>query len=90
MLKATNVDGIYNKDPRKHPDAVRHTHITYDECIQQNLRVMDQTAFTFCREYDIPIVVFDISQPGNIRRVVLGDTIGTTVGRANVSKPKDP
>jgi len=82
VLKATNVDGIYDKDPRKFSDAVRHTHITYDECIQKNLRVMDQTAFTFCREYDIPIIVFDIAQPGNIRRVVLGESIGTLVGRS--------
>ncbi len=83
VLKATNVDGIYDKDPRKHSDAVRHSHITYDECITNNLRVMDQTAFTFCREYDIPIVVFDIASPGNIRRVVLGEPIGTIVGRAS-------
>jgi uridylate kinase len=82
VLKATNVDGIYNKDPRKFPDAKRYSHISYDECITRNLRVMDQTAFTFCREYDIPIVVFDIAHPGNIRRVVLGEPIGTLVGRS--------
>lgn len=82
VLKATNVDGIYNKDPRKFPDATRYSHISYDECITRNLRVMDQTAFTFCREYDIPIIVFDIAQPGNIRRVVLGESIGTLVGRS--------
>jgi len=81
VLKATNVDGIYDKDPRKHSGAVRYQHISYDECITKNLRVMDQTAFTFCREYDIPIVVFDIARPGNIRRVVLGEPIGTIVGR---------
>jgi uridylate kinase len=81
VLKATNVDGVYDKDPRKFADAVRLTHVTYDDCITKNLRVMDQTAFTFCREYDIPIVVFDIAQPGNIRRVVLGESIGTLVGR---------
>lgn len=82
VLKATNVDGIYDKDPRKHPDAVRYDNISYDECITNNLRVMDQTAFTFCREYNIPIVVFDIAHPGNIRRVVLGEPIGTVVGRS--------
>jgi uridylate kinase len=82
VLKATNVDGIYDKDPRKYPKAVRYNDISYDECIANNLRVMDQTAFTFCREYDIPIVVFDISRPGNIRRVVLGEPIGTIVGKA--------
>ena len=79
VLKATNVDGVYDKDPRKFADAKRHTQVTYDECISNNLRVMDQTAFTFCREYDIPIVVFDIAQTGNIRRVVTGDNIGTLV-----------
>ena len=79
VLKATNVDGVYDKDPRKFADAKRHTRVTYDECISNNLRVMDQTAFTFCREYDIPIVVFDIAQSGNIRRVVMGDNIGTLV-----------
>ena len=79
VLKATNVDGVYDKDPRKFADAKRHTQVTYDECISNNLRVMDQTAFTFCREYDIPIVVFDIAQTGNIRRVVMGDNIGTLV-----------
>lgn len=83
VLKATNVDGVYDKDPRKYSDAVRHTHISYDACIQNNLRVMDQTAFTFCREYDIPIVIFDIAQEGNIRRVVLGENIGTYVGNAS-------
>lgn len=84
VLKATNVDGIYDKDPRKFPDARRHTHLSYDECIQNNLRVMDQTAFTFCKEYDIPIVVFDIAQEGNIRRVVQGESIGTVVSRSAV------
>jgi uridylate kinase len=83
VLKATNVDGVYDKDPRKFTDARRYSHISYDECIQKNLRVMDQTAFTFCREYDIPIVVFDIAQEGNIRRVVTGEDIGTLVGRAS-------
>ncbi len=79
VLKATNIDGIYNKDPRKHSDAVRYTHVNYDTCITDNLRVMDQTAFTFCKEYDIPIVVFDIADEGNIRRVVEGEEIGTLV-----------
>lgn len=80
VLKATNVDGIYDKDPRRHSDAVRYSHLTYDDCIKNNLRVMDQTAFTFCKEYEIPIVVFDVAEPGNIRRVVQGEGIGTLVG----------
>ena len=79
VLKATNVDGIYNKDPRKHTDAVRYSQVSFDECIHNNLRVMDQTAFAFCKEYNIPIVVCDIAQEGNIRRVVQGEPIGTLV-----------
>jgi uridylate kinase len=82
VLKATNVDGVYDKDPRKFSDAKRHLHVSYDECITNNLRVMDQTAFTFCKEYDIPIVVFDIAHEGNIRRVVTGEEIGTLISRA--------
>ena len=82
VLKATNVDGVYDKDPRKFADAKRHVHVSYDECISNNLRVMDQTAFTFCKEYNIPIVVFDIAQAGNIHRVVTGEDIGTLVSNA--------
>lgn len=84
VLKATNVDGIYDRDPRRFSEARRYTHVTYDDCIRDNLRVMDQTAFTFCKEYDIPIVVFNIAQKGNICRVVSGDAIGTLVSRASV------
>ncbi len=79
VLKATNVDGVYDRDPRRYPDAKRYSRVSFDDCIRNNLRVMDQTAFTFCKEYDIPIVVFDIAQPGNIRRVVQGDEIGTVI-----------
>ena len=82
VLKATNVDGVYDKDPRKFPEAKRYEQVSYDACINNNLRVMDQTAFTFCREYNIPIVVFDIAQEGNIRRVVQGEPIGTLVSGA--------
>jgi len=81
VLKATNVDGVYDKDPRKFCDARRHLTVSYDECITNNLRVMDQTAFTFCKEYNIPIVVFDIAHEGNIRRVVAGEQIGTLVSK---------
>ena len=81
VLKATNVDGIYDKDPRKHNDAKLQPKLSFDDCITNNLRVMDQTAFTFCKEYNIPIVVFDIAREGNIRRVVMGEPIGTIVGK---------
>ncbi|MDE2127448.1 MAG: UMP kinase [Armatimonadetes bacterium] len=79
VLKATNVDGIYSGDPRKHPEATRYTNVSFEECIRKDLRVMDQTAFTFCREYGIPIVVFKIGAAGSIRRAAMGTEFGTLV-----------
>lgn len=81
VLKATNVDGIYDRDPHKHPDARRYRRLTYDQCIEQKLGVMDLTAFTLCAENDLPVVVFDLGAPGNVRRAVLGEDVGTVVGR---------
>ena len=81
VLKATNVDAIYDKDPKKFPDARPYTHIGYEEAIERKLRVMDLTAFAVCMENDVPIVVFDIGVPGNIKRAGLGEPIGTLVGR---------
>jgi uridylate kinase len=81
VLKATNVDGVYDKDPHRFTDAVRFHHIDYQYCIEHRLGVMDTTAFTLCEENDLPIVVFDLAVPGNIRRVVFGEDIGTIVGR---------
>jgi uridylate kinase len=80
IFKATRVDGIYDDDPEKNPDAKRFTMLNYDHVLAKNLRVMDITAFTLCKENDIPIVVFDLSVPGNIRRAVMGESIGTYVG----------
>ncbi len=80
LLKATKVDGIYSKDPKKHPDAVRYQTLTFDEAIERNLQVMDVGSFAQCRENDIPIVVFDMKKPGNIAAVVGGESIGTRVG----------
>ena len=82
VLKATNVDGVYDKDPRKHADAVRFTTLDYDYALEHKLGVMDQTAFALCRENDLPIVVFSLAGEGNIRRVVMGDAIGTVVQRS--------
>lgn len=79
VLKATNVDGIYNKDPRKHEDAVRYDTVTYDECLSENLKVMDATAISLCRENKMPITVFDLNQPGNIVRVAQGASVGTRI-----------
>lgn len=79
ILKATNVDGVYNKDPRKHEDAVRYESVTYKEAIAQNLKVMDGTAFTLCQDNSIPIIVFDMTKKGNIQKALMGEEIGTVV-----------
>jgi uridylate kinase len=79
IFKATNVDGVYDKDPRTNDDAVRYDSLTYNEALSQNLKVMDGTAFTLCQDNDIPIVVFDMNQEGTIKRALLGDDIGTIV-----------
>ncbi|GAB4315886.1 MAG: UMP kinase [Bacteroidales bacterium] len=78
-LKGTRVDGIYSDDPEKNPEATRYRHITYQEAISKNLRVMDQTAFTMCRENNLPIYVFDMNRKGNLLKVVAGEEIGTLV-----------
>lgn len=79
MLKATKVDGIYTADPVKHPDATRYDAITFQEALDQRLRVMDTAAFAMCQEHEIPIVVFDFKKRGNITRVIAGEPIGTLV-----------
>lgn len=79
ILKATQVDGVYNADPHKDPDAIRYERLSYDEAMRKNLQFMDQAAIALGRENSLPIVVFDMSVPDNIRRVVLGETVGTTV-----------
>jgi uridylate kinase len=79
VLKATNVDGIYDKDPHKYPNAQRFAHLDYDYCIENRLGVMDMTAFALCAENSLPIVVFNIAEEGNIRRAVFGEEIGTVV-----------
>lgn len=80
ILKATNVDGVYNADPRKDASAQLYERVGFTETLTANLRVMDATAISLCREHNIPIIVFDLHQPGNIRRVIEGETIGTFVG----------
>lgn len=77
ILKATKVDGIYSRDPVKYPDAERYDDLTYLEVLQRGLKVMDATAVSLCMDNRLPIVVFDLNQPGNIRRVVCGERIGT-------------
>ena len=79
ILKATKVDGIYSADPKKDPDATRFDRLDYLEVLQRGLEVMDNTALTLCMDNALPIVVFNMHVPGNIRRVIYGETIGTTV-----------
>ncbi len=79
VLKATKVDGVYNADPENNADAVRYKRLTHDEAVRENLQFMDQAAIAVCRENDLPIIVFDMTAPGNIRKVVAGEAIGTTV-----------
>lgn len=80
ILKGTRVDGVYDSDPEKNPAAKKFETISFQECITQNLKVMDMTAFTLCMENKLPIIVFDMNQPGNLLRVVQGDGVGTLVG----------
>jgi len=79
MLKATKVDGIYDKDPHKHSDAKRFSRITYLDCLQRDLKVMDSTALAMCKDNRLPLIVFDLTVHGNIKRVILGEDVGTTV-----------
>jgi uridylate kinase len=79
ILKGTRVNGIYTADPEKHPDATKYDKITFSECISQQLKVMDMTAFTLCMENNLPIIVFDMNQPGNLLNVVTGEKVGTLV-----------
>jgi len=79
ILKATKVDGVYNADPVKHKDAVKYSTLTYLDVLKMGLQVMDATATSLCMDNKLPIVVFDLTRRGNIKRVVLGEPIGTIV-----------
>ncbi|HTQ29763.1 MAG TPA: UMP kinase [Opitutaceae bacterium] len=79
ILKATKVDGIYDKDPKKYPDAVKYDNLTFLDALKQRLNVMDSTAFSLCLDNNVPIVVFNLSDEHAIRRAVLGEKIGTLV-----------
>ena len=79
ILKATKVDGIYDSDPKKNPSAKRYTQLTYLDALQRQLKVMDSTAFSLCMDNKMPIIVFDLFKPHNLKRVVLGDKVGTLV-----------
>jgi uridylate kinase len=79
ILKATKVDGIYDSDPKKNPKAKRYKEISYLEALQKQLKVMDSTAFSLCMDNKMPIIVFDLFKPHNLRRVVMGEEVGTLV-----------
>jgi uridylate kinase len=79
ILKGTRVDGIYTADPEKDPTATKFDTISFEQCIQKNLKVMDMTAFTLCMENKLPIIVFDMNIPGNLLKVVAGSNVGTLV-----------
>ncbi len=79
ILKATNVDGVYNKDPRKYKNAIKYNSLTFQEAIDQKLQVMDQKAFEICRKSKIPIVVFNLHKKDNLKKAILGKDIGTMV-----------
>ena len=80
VLKGTKVDGVYSADPTLDPQARRYERLTFQQVMEQNLRFMDQSAVSLCRENKLPIVVFDVTLPGNICRVVAGEPVGTTIG----------
>ncbi|MEO5646770.1 MAG: UMP kinase [Chitinophagaceae bacterium] len=89
ILKGTRVDGIYTADPEKDPSAKKYGHVTFQECITKNLKVMDMTAFTLCMENELPIIVFNMNTPDNLLKVVTGEKVGTLVHAAGVNYPQE-
>jgi uridylate kinase len=79
ILKGTRVDGVYDADPEKNPNAKKFDTISFQECITKNLKVMDMTAFTLCMENKLPIIVFDMNKSGNLLKIVKGEAVGTLV-----------
>jgi len=83
VLKATQVDGIYSEDPKKNPDAIRFNYLTYREVLTKGLQVMDLTAICLCQDHSMPLQVFDMAIPGALKKIVLGEQIGTIVGASH-------
>ena len=79
LLKATKVDGVYDRDPKKHADATRYERLTYDEVLARDLQVMDTAAFALCRDSELPLRIFDMAQPGTLLRILQGEAVGTLV-----------
>jgi uridylate kinase len=86
-MAKNNVDGVYDDDPRRNPQATRYDILSYQVAIERNLRVMDASALTLCRDNDVPIIVFNVQEAGNIQRAARGDTIGTLVCSDPVAAP---
>ena len=80
LLKATKVDGVYSDDPQKDPKATRYSHLTYDDVLRRDLKIIDGAAIVLCKDNHIPIIVFNLKREGNIRRVIAGKKIGTRIG----------
>ena len=80
LIKGTKVDGVYDKDPLVHSDAVKYDRVSYKEAIQKELRIMDMTAISLCKENSLPIKVFNINRTGDLKKIILGEPIGTLVG----------
>ncbi len=79
IMKGTRVDGVYDMDPEKHPEAQKYTQLSFDEAIDKGLKIMDKTAFTLCQENQLPILVFDMNEKGNFSRVLADPSVGTLV-----------
>jgi uridylate kinase len=79
MLKGTRVDGVYTSDPEKDPEAVKYDEITFNEALKKELRILDLTAFTMCKENELPIIVFNMNEKGNLKRLISGEKIGTLI-----------
>jgi uridylate kinase len=81
MLKGTRVDGVYDDDPEKNPLATKFNHLTFKEAYEKGLKIMDMTAFTLCEENNVPVIVFNMNQPGNLLNLINGDELGTMVSK---------
>ena len=86
VLKGTRVDGIYSADPEKDPNAIFYSNITFKDVFEKGLNVMDMTAFTLCKENDLPIIVFNMNKPGNLKRLVDGESVGTLVSMEDLAE----
>src|SRR3989339_793014 len=86
IFKGTRVDGVFDSDPEKNPDAFRFEEISYIDVMQKNLRVMDLTAISLCKENNLPIIIFNMDKPGNLLKVITGENVGTSVGNFAESK----